>query len=100
MATFFALLACLLVALRGIYKHFVEDDLWLVFLECSEVGNLHMRSTSAMSPTSTVTKNFGMEGPLKVEYTFEENSAPFNSCHASTIVEVFVGIHCLLHFPS
>ncbi|XP_030523535.1 uncharacterized protein LOC115736148 [Rhodamnia argentea] len=46
------------------------------------------RPTSMMAQSSNLTKDCRVEGPMEQEFTFPAKSAPFNNCHASTIVEV------------
>lgn len=41
-----------------------------------------------MAQSSNLTKDYRVEGPVEQEFTFPAKSAPFNNCHASTIVEV------------
>jgi hypothetical protein len=45
-------------------------------------------SANSVPKSSNMSKDYYIEGPLVQEFTFPANSAPFNSCHASTIVEV------------
>ncbi|XP_030523541.1 uncharacterized protein LOC115736149 isoform X1 [Rhodamnia argentea] len=46
------------------------------------------RPTPMMAQSSNLTKDYRVEGPVEQEFTFPAKSAPFNNCHASTIVEV------------
>ena len=46
---------------------------------------------SGDSSGNSVLSNPSRHGLVKEVYTFEPGHAPFNSCHASTIVEVYSG---------
>ncbi|XP_030458966.1 uncharacterized protein LOC115679505 isoform X1 [Syzygium oleosum] len=55
-----------------------------------KVGNSPEASVPApmMAQSSNLTRDHRVEGPVEQEFTFPAKSAPFNNCHASTIVEV------------
>ncbi|WCJ42417.1 BNR/Asp-box repeat family protein [Euphorbia peplus] len=57
---------------------------FLLILKLAEVHG----DTPMISKCSNMKKNSYIWGTLREEFTFAENSAPFNSCHASTILEV------------
>ena len=58
-----------------------------------KVSKLELNSMefSGDSSGNSVLSNSSRHGLVKEVYTFEPGHAPFNSCHASTIVEVYSG---------
>uniref|UniRef100_A0A2N9HAF6 Integrase catalytic domain-containing protein n=1 Tax=Fagus sylvatica TaxID=28930 RepID=A0A2N9HAF6_FAGSY len=66
--------------------HFLHS--FQVLLTRKVVAYAVTESANSVPKSSNMSKDYYIEGPLVQEFTFPANSAPFNSCHASTIVEV------------
>ncbi|KAK6942396.1 Sialidase [Dillenia turbinata] len=57
-------------------------------LSARKVAKAHAKSTTWMAQALDTRKIHHSWGPLMEECTFSRDSVPFNSCHASTIVEI------------
>lgn len=61
---------------------------FLIYIYYREIGRRISKMTNGDSSTWV---------PVVEEFTFAANSAPFNNCHASTIVEVAQSSACILY---